>query len=164
MAPAELGDTHGVRRLGSGERSDGRRYGAGSRRRAGVPVCAGEVRCEAKAPGDGASRKGRRGASGSGVAAGESRLPAARSSAARHGERAGWHAQGRRGAADDANPWPGSIRVKKIENADPHRRGLGDDVELQGPDGRRTWKCRTLDGESAIRWRRVSTHGIFKHP
>ncbi len=67
-----------------------------------------------------------------------------------------------RAAAGEANPWPNSMRVKKLEGTD----GIWEMTwGWKAPDGRATWEWRTLeDGESAIRWRRVGTHEVFKSP
>jgi hypothetical protein len=32
------------------------------------------------------------------------------------------------------------------------------------PDGRATWEWVEIDGQPAVRWRRVGTHEIFKSP
>lgn len=66
-----------------------------------------------------------------------------------------------RAAAGEANPWPTSMRVRKIEGAE----GIWEMTwSRNDPDGRATWEWIALDGESAIRWRRVGTHDIFKKP
>lgn len=33
-----------------------------------------------------------------------------------------------------------------------------------GPDGRATFEFFAVDGETAIRWRRVGRHDIFRNP
>jgi hypothetical protein len=66
-----------------------------------------------------------------------------------------------RAAAGEANPWPNSMRVKKIEGAE----GVWEMTwSSSDPDGRATWEWVTIDGEAAIRWRRVGTHDILRNP
>jgi len=66
-----------------------------------------------------------------------------------------------RAAAGEAKPWPSSMRVKKIEGAE----GIWEMTwSRNDPDGRATWEWITLDGETAIRWRRAGTHDIFRNP
>jgi hypothetical protein len=53
------------------------------------------------------------------------------------------------------------MRVKKIEGAD----GVWEmTCGWSDPDGRATWEWVTIDGEAAIRWRRVGTHGLLRNP
>ena len=64
-------------------------------------------------------------------------------------------------ASDPAGTWPASLRVKGVEGAP----GLWEMTwSFSGPDGRATFEWTTVDGERAIRWRRVGGHGIFKDP
>jgi hypothetical protein len=66
-----------------------------------------------------------------------------------------------RAANGDANPWPNAMRVKKVEGAE----GLWEMTFSQrDPDGRATWEWTTIDGQPAIRWRRVGTHDILGNP
>lgn len=66
-----------------------------------------------------------------------------------------------RRAADPSAAWPRSLRVKAVKAAP----GI---LELTwsfaGPDGRATFEWVTIDGEPAIRWRRVGGHEIFGRP
>ncbi len=51
------------------------------------------------------------------------------------------------------------MRVKKVEGAE----GIWEMTwSRNDPDGRATWEWITLDGERAIRWRRVGTH-LLRH-
>jgi hypothetical protein len=64
-------------------------------------------------------------------------------------------------AAGEADPWPSSMRVKKLE-------GAADIWEMtwswKDPDGRATWQWTEIDGEAGILWRRCGTHDIFESP
>ena len=57
--------------------------------------------------------------------------------------------------------WPAHLRVKAV-------RGWPGVWELTwsfaGPDGRATFELVTVDGEPAIRWRRIGGHRIFAQP
>ncbi|MCL5265766.1 MAG: hypothetical protein M1343_11370 [Chloroflexi bacterium] len=35
---------------------------------------------------------------------------------------------------------------------------------FSGPDGRATFELASIDGEPAIRWRRIGNHRIFREP
>jgi hypothetical protein len=64
-------------------------------------------------------------------------------------------------AADPDARWPASLRVKAVEGA----AGIWEMTwSFSGPDGRATFEWTAVDGERAIRWRRVGGHGIFKDP
>ena len=53
------------------------------------------------------------------------------------------------------------MRVKKVEGAE----GLWEMTFSQrDPDGRATWEWTTIDGQPAIRWRRIGTHDILGNP
>lgn len=57
-----------------------------------------------------------------------------------------------RAAAGENDPWPRSLRVKPIRGA----RGIWEMTwSMRNPDGGATWKWVSLDGERAVRWRRV---------
>ena len=64
-------------------------------------------------------------------------------------------------AAGESNPWPTSMRIKKVV-------GTADVWEMtwsrDNPDGRATWQWTEIDGERALLWRRCGTHGIFSDP
>lgn len=64
-------------------------------------------------------------------------------------------------AADPAAKWPGSLRVKPVENAP----GIWEvTLNFSGPDIRATFEWIDVNGERAVRWRRLSGHSIFKDP
>jgi hypothetical protein len=53
------------------------------------------------------------------------------------------------------------MRVKKVEGAE----GIWEMTFSQSdPDGRATWEWTTIDGQPAIRWRRVVAHDILGNP
>jgi len=62
-------------------------------------------------------------------------------------------------ATDPAVKWPGSLRVKDVEGAP----GIWE-MTWAWPDGRATFQWIKIDGELAIRWRRVGGHEILKDP
>lgn len=56
---------------------------------------------------------------------------------------------------------PRNLRVKKVEGAP----GIWEMTwSFSGPDGRATFEWTTIDGEPAIRWRRVGRHQNFAKP
>ena len=63
--------------------------------------------------------------------------------------------------AEPGANWPKRLRVKDVKGA----RGV---LELtwsfSDPDGRATWEWFEVDGEPAIRWRRIGSHAIFAEP
>lgn len=64
-------------------------------------------------------------------------------------------------AADPAAKWPTSLRVRNVEGA----AGIWEmPWSFSGPDGRATFEWTQIDGERAIRWRRVGGHSIFDDP
>jgi len=64
-------------------------------------------------------------------------------------------------AADPSAVWPSALRVKDVENAP----GIFEMTwSFSGPDGRATFEWVHLDGQLAVRWRRVGGHAIFKRP
>lgn len=66
-----------------------------------------------------------------------------------------------RRAANPTAPWPKSLRVKDVEGA-PGIRELT--WSFAGPDGRATFEWITIDGEQAVRRRRVGGHEILNDP
>lgn len=62
----------------------------------------------------------------------------------------------------DALPrWPAALRVKPVQGAP----GIWELTwSLAGPDGRATFEFVTVDGEPAVRWRRIGDHRIFREP
>jgi hypothetical protein len=66
-----------------------------------------------------------------------------------------------RAAAGEANPWPAGLRVKKVQGPS----GVWEMTwSMDNPDGRATWEWTEIDGEPAVRWRRIGTHRIFADP
>ena len=64
-------------------------------------------------------------------------------------------------AADPASAWPSSLRVKDVEGAP----GVFEMTwSFSGPDGRATFEWVRIDGELAVRWRRIGTHDILGNP
>ena len=58
-------------------------------------------------------------------------------------------------------PWPASLRIRDVEGA----TGVFEMTwSFSGPDGRATFEYITIDGEPAIRWRRIGGHEIFREP
>jgi hypothetical protein len=57
--------------------------------------------------------------------------------------------------------WPGRLRIRHIVAAP----GVFEMTwSFSGPDGRATFEYVTIDGEPAIRWRRIESHAIFRDP
>ena len=57
--------------------------------------------------------------------------------------------------------WPKRLRVRAVEEAP----GIWEITwSFSGPDGRATFEWTTIDGEPAIRWRRIGGHAIFTQP
>ncbi len=64
-------------------------------------------------------------------------------------------------AADPNTAWPASFRVKNVEGAP----GIFEMTwSFSGPDGRATFEWVQMDGQLAVRWRRIGGHSIFKNP
>ena len=63
-------------------------------------------------------------------------------------------------AADPASAWPSSLRVKDVEGAP----GVFEMTWTSGPDGRATFEWVQIDGELAVRWRRIGRHDIPRNP
>lgn len=64
-------------------------------------------------------------------------------------------------AADPTTAWPASLRVKDVEGAP----GILEMTwSFAGPDGRATFEWVQMDGQLAVRWRRIGGHSIFKNP
>jgi hypothetical protein len=62
---------------------------------------------------------------------------------------------------DPSAPWPKGLRVKRVQ-------GLPVVWEMTwsfaGPVGRATFEWVEIDGELAIRWRRIGGHEVFDRP
>lgn len=57
--------------------------------------------------------------------------------------------------------WPRSLRIKPLAGAP----GIWELTwSFAGPDGRATFEFVTIEGELAIRWRRIGGHRIFQEP
>ena len=57
--------------------------------------------------------------------------------------------------------WPASLRVKSVQG----HPGIWEMTwSFAGPDGRATFEFIEIDGEPAIRWRRIGDHRIFEPP
>lgn len=57
--------------------------------------------------------------------------------------------------------WPKTLRVRAVEGAP----GIWEMTwSFAGPDGRATFEWIEIDGEPAIRWRRIGGHRIFRDP
>jgi hypothetical protein len=64
-------------------------------------------------------------------------------------------------AADSSTRWPESLRVKGVESAP----GIFEvTFNFSGPDIRATFEWILIDGELAVRWRRIGGHRIFAKP
>ncbi len=62
---------------------------------------------------------------------------------------------------DPASPWPRGLRVKRVQGM----RGVWEMTwSFSGLDGRATFEWIEIDGELAIRWRRIGGHSIFGRP
>jgi hypothetical protein len=72
-----------------------------------------------------------------------------------------FHAACERFAVNPRNGWPKSIRVKPVQGS----MGIWEMTwSFAGPDGRATFEWVEIDGERALRWRRVGGHSIFSQP
>jgi hypothetical protein len=61
----------------------------------------------------------------------------------------------------ESAPWPRGLRIKPVQGAP----GVWEMTwSFRNPDGRATWESVQVDGEPAIRWRRVGTHDVFDGP
>ncbi len=66
-----------------------------------------------------------------------------------------------RRSRDPSSRWPAKLRVKKVAAA----TGIWEMTwSFSGPDGRATFEWISIEGEPAIRWRRVGGHEIFRNP
>jgi hypothetical protein len=72
-----------------------------------------------------------------------------------------FHPACERRRVDPTSVWPTSLRVKDVEGAP----GVWEMTwSFAGPDGRATFEWIEIDGEPAIRWRRIGGHAIFGAP
>lgn len=57
--------------------------------------------------------------------------------------------------------WPANLRTTQKVSA----KGIWEMTwSFKGPDGRATFEFITIDGETAVRWRRIGRHGVFTQP
>jgi hypothetical protein len=62
--------------------------------------------------------------------------------------------------SDSGRQWPASLRVKPMINT----KGIWEMTwSFSGPDGRATFEFVEIDGETAVRWRRIGRHGIYQN-
>jgi hypothetical protein len=72
-----------------------------------------------------------------------------------------FHPARERRRTDPPAPWPASLRVKDVEGGP----GVWEMTwSFAGPDGRATFEWIEIEGETAIRWRRIGGHAIFGAP
>lgn len=63
-----------------------------------------------------------------------------------------------RAAAGKDKPWPKGMRIKPIQGAP----GIWELTwSMKDPDGRATWEWVQVEGQVAIRWRRVGDHAVL---
>jgi len=64
-------------------------------------------------------------------------------------------------AGDPSMKWPASLRVKPVEAAP----GVFEvTFSFSGPDIRATFEWISIEGELAVRWRRIGNHRVFNQP
>jgi hypothetical protein len=64
-------------------------------------------------------------------------------------------------ARGPSTPWPKGLRVKRLQGVP----GVWEMTwSFAGPDGRATFEWILIDGEPAVRWRRIGGHGVFDRP
>lgn len=72
-----------------------------------------------------------------------------------------FHPACERRRTDPSLGWPRSLRVKSVEGAP----GIWEMTwSFAGPDGRATFEWIEIDGEPAVRWRRIGGHAVFGAP
>lgn len=64
-------------------------------------------------------------------------------------------------ADNPATAWPAALRVRHVEGAPGV---LEVTFNFAGPDLRATFEWIQIEGQLAIRWRRIGGHRIFKKP
>jgi hypothetical protein len=75
--------------------------------------------------------------------------------------RSQFHPACQRRQDDPSAAWPAALRVRRVEGAP----GVWEMTwSFAGPDGRATFEWVEIDGEPAIRWRRIGGHSIFRTP
>lgn len=64
-------------------------------------------------------------------------------------------------AHDPSMAWPRGLRVKRVQGAP----GVWEMTwSFAGPDGRATFEWILIDGDLAVRWRRIGGHEVFARP
>jgi len=72
-----------------------------------------------------------------------------------------FHPACERRRTDPAAAWPGGLRVRGVAGAS----GVWEMTwSFAGPGGRATFEWVEIDGEPAVRWRRIGGHAIFGEP
>lgn len=62
---------------------------------------------------------------------------------------------------DSAMTWPRGLRIKRVQGIP----GVWEMTwSFAGPDGRATFEWVDINGELAVRWRRIGGHDIFGRP
>ena len=78
-----------------------------------------------------------------------------------HVIRGQFHPACERYRVDASTAWPRGLRVKRAQGTP----GLWEMTwSFAGPDGRATFEWIEIDGELAIRWRRIGGHVILERP
>jgi len=57
--------------------------------------------------------------------------------------------------------WPAALRIGSVRD---HANVFEMTWSFAGPDGRATFEFIKVDGEPAIKWRRIGDHSIFRQP
>ncbi|MHB8618687.1 MAG: hypothetical protein ACYDAG_03810 [Chloroflexota bacterium] len=57
--------------------------------------------------------------------------------------------------------WPNTLRIKSVAS---HPNVWELTWSFSGPDGRATFEFVEVDGEPAVKWRRIGGHNIFSRP
>ena len=69
-----------------------------------------------------------------------------------------FNAAAERAAEGEDKPWPKSMRVKPVQGT----KGVWEMTwSMNDPDGRATWEWIEIEGQAAIRWRRVGDHDVL---
>jgi len=64
-------------------------------------------------------------------------------------------------ARGESNPWPNSLRVKRVKGT----QGIWEMTwSMDQPDGRATCEWAEIDGERGVRWRRLGDHDVLSDP
>jgi hypothetical protein len=64
-------------------------------------------------------------------------------------------------AQDPTTRWPAALRIKDVEGAPGVMEVT---FSFSGPDLRATFEWTHIDGELAVRWRRIGRHAVFGKP